>query len=114
MSDIHSEEYILGQNIRKYRDEKGWSQRALAEAVDMDRAEISKIENGERGCISCVILRRFSKVLGVSMDILMGDENSTDAVNLYQMKYEQLDKNNQRMIDQMTDALLLQQRLASA
>lgn len=46
MVDIHSEEYILGQNIRKYRLEKGWSQKQLSDAVDIDRADISKYENG--------------------------------------------------------------------
>lgn len=47
MVDIHSEEYILGQNIRKYRLEKGWSQKQLSDAVDIDRADISKYENSK-------------------------------------------------------------------
>ena len=33
MVDIHSEEYIIGQNIRKYRKRKGWSQKDLSDAV---------------------------------------------------------------------------------
>lgn len=45
MVDIHSEEYILGQNIRKYRLRLGWSQADLSNAVDIDRADISKYEN---------------------------------------------------------------------
>lgn len=53
MVDIHSDEYILGQNIRKYRKQKGWSQKDLSDAVDMDRANISGIENGERGDELC-------------------------------------------------------------
>ena len=48
MVDIHSEEYILGQNIRKYRLRLGWSQADLCNAVDIDRADISKYENGHR------------------------------------------------------------------
>lgn len=115
MVDIHSEEYILGQNIRKYRNEKGWSQKSLSDAVDMDRAEISRIENGERGSISCSMLRRFSKALGVSMDILMGEDDEELSISAqHQKKFEQLDNNNQSIIDQMTDALLLKQRLVSA
>lgn len=55
MVDVHSEEYILGQNIRKYRIQKGWSQRQLGDAVNMDRAEISRIENGDRGAMSRTI-----------------------------------------------------------
>lgn len=49
MVDIHSEEYILGQNIRKYRLRLGWSQADLSNAVDIDRADISKYENGAKG-----------------------------------------------------------------
>lgn len=115
MVDVHSEEYILGQNIRKYRIQKGWSQKQLSDAVNIDRAEISRIENGERGAMSCTMLRRFAKALGVSMDELMGeDEENDDAVVQHQRKFEQLDTNNQNIIDQMTDALLLKQRFATA
>lgn len=115
MVDVHSEEYILGQNIRKYRIQKGWSQKQLSDAVNIDRAEISRIENGERGAMSCTMLRRFAKALGVSMDELMGeDEENDDVVIQHQRKFEQLDTNNQNIIDQMTDALLLKQRFATA
>ena len=115
MVDVHSEEYILGQNIRKYRIQKGWSQKQLSDAVNIDRAEISRIENGERGAMSCTMLRRFAKALGVSMDELMGeDEENDDVVVQHQRKFEQLDTNNQNIIDQMTDALLLKQGFATA
>lgn len=115
MVDVHSEEYILGQNIRKHRIQKGWSQKQLSDAVNIDRAEISRIENRERGAISCTMLRRFAKALGVSMDELMGeDEEKDDVVVQHQRKFEQLDTNNQSIIDQMTDALLLKQRFATA
>jgi len=115
MVGVHSEEYILGQNIRKYRIQKGWSQMQLSDAVNMDRAEISRIENGDRGAMSCTALRRFARALCVSMDELMGeDEGKNDAFVQHQRKFEQLDANNQSIIDQMTDALLLKQRVVTA
>lgn len=55
MVDIHSEEYILGQNIRKYRLRLGWSQADLSNAVDIDRADISKYENGAKGIMSSTL-----------------------------------------------------------
>ena len=64
MVDIHSEEYILGQNIRKYRLRLGWSQADLSNAVDIDRADISKYENGAKGIMSSTLLRKFAKALG--------------------------------------------------
>ena len=101
--------------IRKYRIQKGWSQMQLSDAVNMDRAEISRIENGDRGAMSCTALRRFARALGVSMDELMGeDEGKNDAFVQHQRKFEQLDANNQSIIDQMTDALLLKQRVVTA
>lgn len=113
--DVHSEEYILGQNIRKYRIQKGWSQKQLGDAVNIDRTEISRIENGDRGAMSCIMLKRFAKALCVSMDELMGeDEENDDVVVQHQRKFEQLDTNDQSIIDQMADALLLKQRLATA
>lgn len=113
--DVHSEEYILGQNIRKYRIQKGWSQKQLGDAVNIDRAEISRIENGERGAMSCIMLRKFAKALGVSMDELMGEnEGNNAAIVQHRKKFEQLDVNQQKLIEQMTDALLLKQRLATA
>lgn len=63
MVDIHSEEYILGQNIRKYRLRLGWSQADLSNAVDIDRADISKYENGAKGIMSSTLLRKFAKVV---------------------------------------------------
>lgn len=63
MVDIHSEEYILGQNIRKYRLRLGWSQADLSNAVDIDRADISKYENGAKGIMSSSLLRKFAKAL---------------------------------------------------
>lgn len=49
MVDIQSEEYKLGQNIRKYRLAKNWTQMDLSIVTDIDRADISKYENGTKG-----------------------------------------------------------------
>ena len=60
MIDVHSEEYILGQNIKKYRMLKKWTQSKLSEAVDIDRAEISKYESGQNGEMGFKMLKRFA------------------------------------------------------
>lgn len=51
MVDIHSEEYILGQNIRKYRLKKGWSQKQLSDAVDIDRADRKAVTDEQWCCL---------------------------------------------------------------
>lgn len=106
MVDIHSEEYILGQNIRKYRLRLGWSQADLSNAVDIDRADISKYENGAKGIMSCSLLRKFAKALGVSMDALMDEEEPENAAASIQEKYEKLNPMHRTMVDETVDAFL--------
>jgi len=43
-----SREKLLGQNIKKFRELKGWSQEFLAEKVDLSREYINKIERGQQ------------------------------------------------------------------
>ena len=112
MVDIHSEEYILGQNIRKYRLRLGWSQADLSNAVDIDRADISKYENGAKGIMSSSLLRKFAKALGVSMDALMDEEeseNTAPPAPPIQEKYEKLSPRHQEMVKETIDAFLFQE-----
>lgn len=37
---------LLGQNIKKYREQKGLSQNQLAELVDLSREHIGSVETG--------------------------------------------------------------------
>ena len=37
---------LLGQNIKKYREKRGLTQNALAEAVDLSREYIADVERG--------------------------------------------------------------------
>ena len=109
MVDIHSEEYILGQNIRKYRLRLGWSQADLSNAVDIDRADISKYENGAKGIMSSTLLRKFAKALGVSMDALMDEEEPENTAASIQEKYEKLSSRHQEIVKETTDAFLFQE-----
>lgn len=113
MVDVHSEEYILGQNIRKYRIQKDWSQADLSIAVDVDRADISKYENGSKGLMSCSMLRRFAKALGVSMDALMEEEEERGTAESIQEKFERLNPLHQAMIVETIDAYIEKEKRTS-
>lgn len=108
MVDIHSDEYILGQNIRKYRLEKKWSQSDLSNAMNIDRADISKYENGSKGEMGFKTLKRFAEVLGVTADQLLHEEAEWRPQT--SSTYNQLTDGNKAMINQMMAALLLQQK----
>ncbi|MBI4028539.1 MAG: helix-turn-helix transcriptional regulator [Verrucomicrobia bacterium] len=55
----------LGQNIRRHRDVKGFSQEVLAEKAGLDRTYISDIERGARNPgIKNVV--RIARALGIT------------------------------------------------
>ena len=56
MCDIKIE---FGKLIRKFRQDKGWSQEDLAEASGLDRTYIGGVERGERN-ISIVNLEKIA------------------------------------------------------
>ena len=63
----------IGEKIRQRRIELNWSQRDLAEKMGYNHSTITRIENGKIS-ISQTRIIQFSKVLGVSIAYLMGDE----------------------------------------
>jgi len=63
----------LGNNIRKYRKAKGWSQEELAFQAGLDRTYIGSIERGERN-VAALNLVKIAKVLEVSVGELLIDE----------------------------------------
>ncbi|RHO04484.1 XRE family transcriptional regulator [Clostridium sp. AM22-11AC] len=108
--DIHSEEYILGQNIRKYRLEKGWSQKQLSDAVDIDRADISKYENGTKGEMGFKTLKKFAAALEVSTDDLLAEKEKTVEISEeIGVEFAKLTKDGQITIRNMMKFLQSQQ-----
>jgi transcriptional regulator with XRE-family HTH domain len=63
---------MIGQRIRKRRQELGWSQRALAQRVSTRQATIADLERGAQKETSTALIRRLAKVLGVTADWLIG------------------------------------------
>lgn len=110
MVDIHSEEYILGQNIRKYRLKKGWSQKQLSDAVDIDRADISKYENGTKGEMGFKTLKKFAAALEIGTDDLLAEKEKTAEVSEeIGVEFAKLTKNGQITIRNMMKFLQSQQ-----
>jgi transcriptional regulator with XRE-family HTH domain len=60
----------LGINVRRYRKERGISQEALADEVNLAVTYVGQIERGQRNPTLDVV-ERFAKVLGVKpLDLL--------------------------------------------
>lgn len=111
MVDIKSEEYILGQNIRKYRLAKNWTQMDLSIATDIDRADISKYENGMKGEMGFKTLKKFAQALDVTTDQLL---NNKDEVLEISSTYNLLSDENKKMAETMMQGLLALQQKQSA
>lgn len=56
----------VGLNIRKYRENKGWSQEQLALEADLHRAYIGQIERAEKN-IGLINLQKIAKALEINL-----------------------------------------------
>jgi transcriptional regulator with XRE-family HTH domain len=65
MRQKHAELVNLGNTIRALRQEKGFSQEAFADEVDLDRAYVGRIERGENNP-TVLTIYRIAKALGVT------------------------------------------------
>lgn len=80
---MYYDQHVCGARIQELRKSKGYTQEALAEAIDIDAKRISKIE---RGVISAsyndMIL--FSEFFGVTLDyLIIGKRQDVDAKAKY-------------------------------
>ena len=63
----------IGQNIRKYRKQKGWSQEDLAFECELHRTYIGAVERGEKN-ITILNLLKIKEKLGVRLRDLYQEE----------------------------------------
>lgn len=63
---------LIGERVRKYRRQKGWSQEQLGELVHFSQSKISKIENGDWDSLSDLNL--LAAALGVNIEDLVKEE----------------------------------------
>jgi transcriptional regulator with XRE-family HTH domain len=69
----------VAQRVRELRDERGLSQRKLAEAIGVDPASMNRIESGQRG-ISTGELVAIAEALQVDVDIILRVEEPSFAL----------------------------------
>jgi transcriptional regulator with XRE-family HTH domain len=60
----------LGNNVRRLRREKGWSQEAYADEAGIHRTYVSDIERGARNP-TITVIEKLAKPLGVSSGTLL-------------------------------------------
>lgn len=99
---------IIGQQIQKFRKEKGITQKELGEAIGVSGSAVSQWESGGTPDIS--LLPTLSDILGVTVDALFGrteftHENLEEAVSRYIASLPE-DKRIERLIFLVRRAML--------
>ena len=61
----------LAQMTRTLREERGWTQAALAAKVQVTQSYIAKLETGVRTSVSLTVLQRLAKVFQVSPTVFL-------------------------------------------
>ena len=73
---------VLGDNVKKYRKQKGYSQEKFAELIGIGVTSLSLIERG-KGFATAQTLEKISEILNVSVSILMNNCEIEDEKMLY-------------------------------
>jgi len=60
----------LGRNVRRLREEKGWSQEDYADRAEIHRTYVSDIERGRRNP-TVTVVEKLAKPLGVTAGSLL-------------------------------------------
>jgi transcriptional regulator with XRE-family HTH domain len=62
----------LARNLRRLREDKGWSQEKFAFEAGIHRTYVSDIERGARNP-TIMVLEKLASPLGVTVSVLLGD-----------------------------------------
>ena len=100
---------MLGNRIREYRKERGFSQEILAEKSGVSTNTISRIEGGQMA-MSVGILQKIVKALGGDANTLLGvstEVNETEIwVSAFSSRVQELKENEQEILKHTMNALI--------
>lgn len=88
----------LGERIKVLREDRGWTQKELAQRSRITKSAISFYELGERKP-SCDVLRILSRVFRVTSDYLLGMEKTSS------LSLDGLSENDKRLICELVASL---------
>ncbi len=107
----------LGDNIRKTRKTRGWSQRVLAEKIDSDTSYINRIETGKLNP-SITALTKIADALEQTLDQLVKNSEGEPEVHIRDKSLfermrlvDSLDEDDRNVLIHMIDTMLTKQRM---
>ncbi len=107
----------VGENIRKIREDKGFTQQQMADLVGMHRSNYSKVETAQRE-LSISALAKVAKFFDLSLDELVNFEGTVpkevtieDKTTLEQIKLiGQLEPEDKNMVFRLIDTIVTKQK----
>jgi transcriptional regulator with XRE-family HTH domain len=107
----------VGENIRKIREDKGFTQQQIADLVGMHRSNYSKVETAQRE-LSINALAKVAKFFDLSLDELVNFEGNVpkevtieDKTTLEQVKLiGQLEPEDKNMVFRLIDTIVTKQK----
>ena len=109
----------FGMRLKELRKQKGWTQKELANKIDMRFSQLNKYECGMHAP-PIEKLIQLSNSLRVTLDYLvMGNQEQQQALHNVRLlerlkELEQFDNDDQEMIIKMIDAMIVKHRVESA
>ena len=71
----------FGERLVALRKQRGWKQRHLAQAAQVDHSWLSRIERDQRKGLSLDTAIRLAQALGVSLDTLVGGNENENGLS---------------------------------
>ncbi len=107
----------IGENIRKIREEKGFTQQQIADLVGMHRSNYSKVETAQRE-LSISALSKVAKFFEMSLDDLVNFEGNVpqevtleDKTTLEQVKLiGSLEPEDKNMVFRLIDTIVTKKK----
>ena len=72
MPDVSRYLYRLGERVRRLRNQRGMTRKALAQHAEVSERYLAQLESGEGNC-SIVLLRRIARAIGVQVSQLVSE-----------------------------------------
>jgi len=72
---------VLAENIRKFRNRRGWSQLLLSEKLDISANYLSSVETG-KGWVSPLTLVKLAEILEIEVFELFKPHKTTTAIQI--------------------------------
>ena len=107
----------VGKNIRKIREQKGFTQQQIADLIHTHRSNYSKVESGQREP-SVSALNKIAKHFGMTLDELVNmkgkipvEEKLEDQTTIEQVKLiHELDPDDKAMVFRLIDTIVTKKK----